>query len=217
MRRLLGKLLARYLEAVWSTGSVVFLGEERNDTSDGTPHIIAAWHGQHFLAPFVRRQDQEFWVLVARGPFGSVYTHTFSYLGLNVLRGSTGRDIRRSGSLRALRQMLQILRDGGSIAITVDIPKAARVAGAGVVTLARHSGRAIVPLAVVSSRRVALKWRWDKPTINLPFSRIAFAFGKPIFVSQFGDDRYFENKRLEVERALNAANERAIAVVDQVD
>jgi lysophospholipid acyltransferase (LPLAT)-like uncharacterized protein len=39
-------------------------------------------------------------------------------------------------------------------AMTADMPKRARTAGLGIVTLARLSGRPIVPTAVVTSRRL---------------------------------------------------------------
>ena len=41
----------------------------------------------------------------------------------------------------------------------------------GIVTLARLSGRPIVPVALATSRRKVLEKTWDKTTINLPFGR----------------------------------------------
>ena len=43
-----------------------------------------------------------------------------------------------------------MLESGSSVALTADVPKRARVAGMGIVTLAKLSGRPIVPTAVVA-------------------------------------------------------------------
>jgi hypothetical protein len=198
----LGKQLAKYLDFVWSTSRILYPGGQI--PLDATPPwIIATWHGQHFLAPFARPHGQQFSVLVAHGAFGSLYSHTFSQLGLTVLRGSSGADISKSGGYRGFRQMVRALQTGTSVAFPIDIPKIPRIAGRGVIVLARHSGRPIVPLAAVTARRISMGWRWDRPTINLPFSELAIVFGKAVFVEKERDAAYLEMKRREVEDSLN--------------
>ena len=59
-----------------------------------------------------------------------------------------------------------------------DIPHGTpREAGLGIVTLARLSGRPIVPWRIATSRRKVLEKSWDKTTINLPFGRCAIVVG----------------------------------------
>ena len=48
-------------------------------------------------------------------------------------------------------ELLRQLESGSSVAMTADVPKRARVAGRGIVTLAKLSGRPIVPTAAVPS------------------------------------------------------------------
>ena len=76
----------------------------------------------------------------------------------------------RKGGVGAFQQMLDALADDYSVALTADVPKIARVAGRGIVMLARESGRPIFPIALATSRRYVLD-NWDRTTINLPFSR----------------------------------------------
>ena len=52
-----------------------------------------------------------------------------------------------------LRQAVRALKDGYSIVMTADVPPGpARSAGIGIVTMARLSGRPIVPVASATSR-----------------------------------------------------------------
>src|SRR5690242_21752351 len=109
--------------------------------------------------------------------------------------------------------MLDALADGYSVALTADVPKIARVAGLGIVMLARESGRPIFPVAIATSRRYVLH-NWDKTTINLPFSRGAAVCGEPVHVPADATDAVLELYRQQVEDNLNTATERAYTIVD---
>lgn len=216
MWKVVGRLLARYLQAVWNTSDIsVCPPDGLLGIKKMTPCIITAWHGQHFMTPFALPNDKRFRALIAHGAFGSIYMHAFSQLGITVIRGAAGppKKMHRNGGYAATRKLLDALQSGESIGITADIPKIARRAGPGIVALGRHSGRPIVPLAVVTSRRFILAFRWDKLAIHLPYSRIAVVVGDPIFVSANIDDSYVEIKRREIEDALNAANAHAHTVL----
>jgi lysophospholipid acyltransferase (LPLAT)-like uncharacterized protein len=82
------------------------------------------------------------------------------------------------------------------------------------VKLAQLSGRPIYPVAVATSRRITLD-TWDRSVVNLPFSRGAIVAGVPIHVASDADAAALELARLAVEEGLNAATERAYAMVDQ--
>ena len=79
----------------------------------------------------------------------------------------------------------------------------AEVVKPGVVTLARLSGAAIVPVAVGASS----EWRigsWDGFRIPRPFARCVVRFGEPIHVPRVADREEDEAVRGEVEAALRA-------------
>ena len=78
--------------------------------------------------------------------------------------------------------MLRALGDGEMVVMTADVPKIARVCGAGIITLAQMSGRPIVPVAVVTSRRIDFN-SWDRASLGLPFGRGAIVVGEPVHVS----------------------------------
>ena len=76
--------------------------------------------------------------------------------------------------------------------MTADISNLApRRAGLGIVSLAKVSGRVIVPIAYASSRRIDVG-SWDKATINLPFSRAVCAVAEPVAVPADADEALLE-------------------------
>ncbi len=107
--------------------------------------------------------------------------------------------------------MLRELKSGGSVVVTADVPKVARVAGLGIVTLAKHSQCPIVPVAMATSRAHRLS-NWDRTCINLPFGRMGIVRGEEIRVPRDADDAALEAARVAVETALNAVTVRAYAL-----
>jgi lysophospholipid acyltransferase (LPLAT)-like uncharacterized protein len=96
-----------------------------------------------------------------------------------------------------------------------DIPHGTpREAGLGIVTLAKISGRPIVPIAVATSRRKVLESTWDKTTVNLPFGRCALIIGDPIAVPADADGEALEQFRTLVTDKLNEATDTAYRLVD---
>ena len=66
---------------------------------------------------------------------------------MTYLRGSGdhGKEFMRKKALQAFTGMLRELKSGGSVIVTADVPKISRVAGLGIVTLAKYSQCPIVP------------------------------------------------------------------------
>ena len=183
-----------------------------------TPVIIAAWHGQQFLIHVVRRPGDRVSALASRSRDGELNASVLKHLGVRAIRGSgaQGRDPRSKGGAQALRQMLRALQDGENVVLTADVPKVSRVCGAGLVVLAKLSGRPVVPLAVVTSRRIDFE-SWDRASLSLPFGRGAIVFGDPIHVSPESDAGELDARRCEVEASLNDVQERAFGLVGSRD
>jgi lysophospholipid acyltransferase (LPLAT)-like uncharacterized protein len=216
MQRAIGVTAAEYLRIVYKTSSVVTVPSDiYEQIASQLPVIIAMWHGQHFMMPFVRQEQHRVKVLISRHRDGEINAVAAERLGIGTIRGSGshGGDFHRKGGVGAYKGMLDALAEGFNVALTADVPKISRVAGMGIVKLARDSGRAIYPVAVTSSRRIVLD-NWDQTTINLPFSRLAGVAGNPIHVSDTTDEAELEKARLALQAALNAANEKARAIAD---
>ena len=212
----LGTLAAEYLRLVLKTNRFAIEPPDIYDRIDRElPVIIALWHGQHLLTPFIKRDDHRAKVLVSRHRDGEVNAIAAERLGLETIRGSGAHSggFARKGGVGAFAAMLEALDQGYNVATTADVPKVARVAGFGIVKLAQLSGRPIIPVAVATSRRFDLK-NWDRTTINLPFGRGAGVAGGPIWVPADADDATLAAARNAVEDQLNAVTRRAYEIVD---
>jgi lysophospholipid acyltransferase (LPLAT)-like uncharacterized protein len=183
-----------------------------------TPAIGALWHGQHLLGPAINPRHHKVVALFSRSADAELNALVAEKLGFSTIRGSGGRDRLNSvdkGGARALIALKKTLDGGSNVAMIADIPHGTpREAGLGIVTLAKVSGRPIVPLAIATSRRKVLEKSWDKTTINLPFGRHALALGEPILVPSDASPELMEQKRIEVTDALNRATDRAYGLVD---
>jgi lysophospholipid acyltransferase (LPLAT)-like uncharacterized protein len=214
-QKTVGVLGAGFLRFVWKTNSATLEPTDIYERMEqNLPVIMAMWHGQHFLMPFVRREHKAK-VLVSRHRDAEINAIVAERLGIGAIRGSGshGNEFMRKGGVSAFREMLAALQDGYSLAMTADVPKIARVAGLGIVTLARMSGRPILPVAVTTSRRWVLD-NWDRTTINMPFGRAVGVAGELVHVPQNADDIALERARQDVETRLNAATARAYEIAD---
>lgn len=215
-REAVGFGMAQYLRVVWKTSRFVLEPANLHERlGPDLPVIITLWHGQHFMGPFMRRPDYRAKALISSHRDGALNAIAAEHLGMETIRGSGDHDRRfdRKGGVRAFIAMRDALADGWNMVVTADVPKVARVAGLGIVMLARASARPIYPVGIATSRRFTLD-NWDRSVVNLPFSRGAIVLGDPIRVPADTDDADLEKYRQAVEVSLNAATVRAYAIAD---
>jgi lysophospholipid acyltransferase (LPLAT)-like uncharacterized protein len=215
----IGFLAAEFLRLVWLTNRFSF------DPSDvyaivepQMPVILAFWHGQHFMTPFIKKNGHRGKVLISRHRDGEFNALAAERLGIGTVRGSGdhGSAFHRKGGVGAFKEMLRVLEDGTNMALTADVPKKSRVAGLGIIMLARESGRPIMPFAMATSRFIRLR-NWDHTTINLPFGRGALVGGEVIVVPSDADAGMMEALRARLEATLNDVTRRAYAKVGRPD
>jgi lysophospholipid acyltransferase (LPLAT)-like uncharacterized protein len=211
-----GIAAAEYLRLVWKTNRVTIEPEDIYERIAGElPIIVAMWHGQHFLMPFAKRAEHRAKVLISRHRDGEINAIACERLGIGTIRGSGdhGTSYARKGGVGAFKKMLAALEQGYSLALTADVPKVSRVAGLGIVMLAGLSGRAILPVAIATSRRVELN-NWDRTVLNLPFGRGSIVAGDPIRVPA-ANKSTLETYRQAVEDGVNLVTRRAYEIVDR--
>src|SRR3712207_1908732 len=208
-------LFARYLGLVQRTNTLVMEPPDAYERIGPMMPVIAAmWHGQHFMIHFARRAEDPAASLVSRSADGEINALALRHLGVRAIRGSgaRGRDPRNKGGAHALRAMLRALEAGEMVVMTADVPKIARVCGEGIVTLARLSGRPVVPVAVVTNRSIRFN-SWDRASLGLPFGRGAMVLGEPIFVARDADEAALAGARHPIEAGLHCAHQRALGMV----
>jgi lysophospholipid acyltransferase (LPLAT)-like uncharacterized protein len=215
-----GKAMAAYLRLVQRTNRFVVEPADADTTIyPQAPLIIAMWHGQHFMIPFAKREQDQIAVMISRHGDGEINAVAVEALGLTTVRGSGAQrqdQVRKRGGAEALRAALKALSKGISVGLTADVPKVSRVAGKGIVTLAQISGMPILPVAVVTSRRKDFQ-SWDRTSIGLPFGKGAIVFGSTVNVPRDADALALETARLAVQDGLDWVHERAYALIGQKD
>jgi lysophospholipid acyltransferase (LPLAT)-like uncharacterized protein len=220
LQRAVGILAAAFLRLVWVTNRFSFEPPDIYERVEPSmPAILVFWHGQHFMTPFIKRKaSYRAKTLISRHRDGEFNAIAAEWLGIGTIRGSGdhGSAFHRKGGVGAFKEMVRALEENYNIALTADVPKRARVAGLGIIMLARESGRPIMPFAMVTSRFIRLN-NWDRTTINLPFGRGALVGIKEISVPPDADAATMERLRLEVEATLNEATRRAYAMVGRAE
>jgi lysophospholipid acyltransferase (LPLAT)-like uncharacterized protein len=215
-----GVIGAEYLRLVWKTSSFVTEPADiYEQAARDIPVILAIWHGQHLLAPFIRRAERgehRTKVLISRHRDGEINAIAAERLGIGTIRGSgtTGGSFVGKGGVSAFTEMLRALEEGFNVAVTADVPKLARIVGPGIIKLASASTRPIYPVAMATKRRLELA-SWDRAVINLPFTRGAGVVGAPVRVSAQADASTLESARRALQASLDSVTARAYAIVDR--
>lgn len=216
VQKTVGVVGAEYLRFVWRTSKYRFDPPDIYEIIESElPVIVAMWHGQHFLLPFIKKKNHRAKTLISHHRDGAINAVAAQWLGVDVIRGSGthGTDFDRKGGVSAFREMLDALDQGYNVALTADVPKVSRVCGLGIVKLASLSGRSIYPVAIASRRRVVMN-NWDRSVVPLPFGSGAVFAGTPVSVPRDAGHPQLEAARQAVEQSLNDVNERAYAAAD---
>jgi lysophospholipid acyltransferase (LPLAT)-like uncharacterized protein len=216
VQRAVGFLAAEFLRLVWLTNRFSFDPPDVHDIVEPQmPAIFAFWHGQHFMTPFIKSKEiHRAKVLISRHRDGEFNAIAAERLGIGTIRGSGdhGSAFYRKGGVGAFKEMMRALAENYNVALTADVPKRSRIAGLGIIMLARESGRPIMPFAMATSRFLRLK-NWDRTTINLPFGRGALVGGEIIMVPPDAGAEAMEELRARLEATLNDATRRAYAQI----
>ncbi len=203
----LGAAVAGYINLVERTSAPPPLMDRYSAIlTDNHPMIIAMWHGQFMLLPTMSRLGVPTKAMLALHRDAEGLSHALRRYGIELIRGAgasaKGKD---RGGTNAFRAAVHALEQGFSVAMTADVPPGpARRAGHGIVTLAKVSGRPILPVAMASSRYWSLP-TWSRMTVNLPGSQLGASFGSPIHVPADASSELLESLRRDVETQLNIA------------
>ena len=209
----IASMLAGYLRLVRATTRFEFVPPHSYDRLKASgPFICAIWHGQNFMIPLALWEGARVSVLITRHGDGGVIAAACAALGITPIRASGGvaGKAEKKGGAAGLRAMVAALKGGSIVAMTPDAPKVARVAGPGIIALARLSRCPIYPIAVATGRRIDLK-NWDRTSICLPFSRGVIVVGDPVTVTDDMDAEALDATRLALQDRLDDAHDRAYA------
>ena len=209
--RFSGRSLARWIAHVRATSKVIVEPEDAERLIlANDPFIFTMWHGQFMMLPALYTGQVKVSAILARHEDAEALGEALERFNIKLVRGAGSANRKKDrGGAAALRTALSTLQSGATFALTADVPPGpARRAGEGIVTLARLSGRPVIPFAAATSRYAALK-TWSRMTINLPYGTLAYVVGEPIFVPRDADAAMQEVYRLKIETAIDGVTARA--------
>ncbi|MEW6211395.1 MAG: lysophospholipid acyltransferase family protein [Acidobacteriota bacterium] len=163
----------------------------------GNRAIMTSWHSCIFGATWVWR-GRGIVVMSSHSRDAEYIGRFIKRLGYGTARGSATR-----GGQRALLEMAECLANGIDVGFTIDGPRGpAFVAKPGAVTLARHTGQAILPFHVAARRCIELP-TWDRLQIPVPFTRAIVLIAEPIYVPRDATSEEIKSKQTQLQTALD--------------
>ncbi len=145
--------------------------------------IYCVWHDQ-LLIPIFGGKHRHTAALVSQNQDGGFVAAGLRSAGILPIRGSSSR-----GGAQAMRQLIRE-SEGKHIVMTPDGPRGPRrELSPGVIFLASHTGRAIVPTAFTCERSWRFGVGWTDLLVPKPFSKVHLLTGEPIHISQDADLR----------------------------
>lgn len=196
------RIVWAYLRIIVATAKIEIYGSEYPDDlkKQGTGFTYAFWHNRQIVLPIIRKDDCVH-CLISSSRDGDYITRVAELFDKKAIRGSTTR-----GGYEAMKQMIQVLRSRGIVAITPDGPLGPPLeVKPGIIQMARAIGSPVVPLAFGASKYKVFA-SWDGFNLPYPYSRIAIVFGQPFYVEALESD---DAACLRLKEALDVTTETA--------
>ena len=178
-------------------------------TSNDRASIISFWHENVLIIPYVLR-NRGITCMVSESRDGEYIARSGAVFGNKTIRGGSS-----SGSAKATRSALRLLKQNKCLAITPDGPRGpAHKLQVGVLWLGALSKAPIIPFHIEATSQ----WRfnsWDGQKIPKPFSTIYIEVGEPYIASREKNDHDLDNESNKLEAIMNQnvsnANHRAMS------
>ncbi len=171
----------------------------------GKPFIVGFWHGRIMMAAFLKQEyDGRFMMLSSNHRDADIIIHAVRRMGVEFVRGSSANPLKKhkkkSGASATLT-LLKAIEEGVVIGMTPDGPRGPRQRlQPGIVQIAKLSGVPILPVGASTSRAKFFN-SWDRFMLALPFAKVHFCYGKPIYVK--GEtEQELQHYRTELEAQL---------------
>ena len=200
--------LAFYLTIKLIGGTIKFEVEGWENWEAASSHnhipIYTFWHHTIFLSIYFW-QRRRIVVMTSQSFDGEYIARFIQRFGAGAARGSSTR-----GATGAMVEMVRLMRAGCPTAFTIDGPKGPRcVAKMGSVLLAKKTGNPVLPFTIAAKNFWEIGSAWDRTQIPRPFTRARVFIAAPIFVAPDTDGEALEAKRIELQSALDALEDKA--------
>jgi hypothetical protein len=174
------------------------------------PLVLNFWHAGIIPATYIFR-DCGIRVMSSNSYDGEYMGRIIRKFGFVAVKGSSSRH-----AVRALLGLRRALKEGWSVAFSIDGPRGPRYkVKPGPVTLARSSTAPLATFHIAVKSAWVLN-TWDRLIIPKPFSRTLIRFGKLIPVPEDATDEQLDLYQQELQNSLDRIREFAEANVSKV-
>lgn len=216
-------LVIGYIKFINYSSRTIIVGDDvmMNRMKNRQPVIIASWHHQIMMSPFVAsqikqaNQTHKIASLASKHGDGRFVGRVMEKFGVINIAGSTqdGRKSSRGIDIHGLKEIFRVLKNQLGIAITPDGPRGpSQKINGEVIKIAKLSGAPIVPVGVGYSRFFELS-TWDKFKVPLPFGVVCYYYGDLFLVDKNIEEEDIADLNLLLEEKIdfvaNQANKLA--------
>jgi lysophospholipid acyltransferase (LPLAT)-like uncharacterized protein len=196
-----GKL---FIDLLFLTIRIDSIGFEKVIPAIASKKVIGAfWHSRILLISYLFRGWNAA-ILVSASKDGEYVARVIEKQGHEPIRGSTSK-----GGLRALAAMIRCLNQGRPGVVIPDGPQGPRFkVQPGVITLAKKTGCAILPISY-SAKRIKVFNSWDRFILPYPFTNCRVIYGKLLYVPKDADREAELKCRMQLEMELRRITEDA--------
>jgi lysophospholipid acyltransferase (LPLAT)-like uncharacterized protein len=174
------------------------------------PDIFCFWH-QCVLPCTVYFRRTHATILISQSFDGELITRTLRLFGFRAVRGSSSR-----GSRGGLLGLKSVIERGGTAIFTADGPRGPIYrTKAGPVKLAMITGARIGAFHLEPEHAWVMN-SWDHFLVPRPFTRIAVSWARWTYVPADMPDSEFDEKREELNEAIERARIRALAHLGKI-
>lgn len=193
-------LVALFLRIVGLTLRFEVIAEEGAIPATPPPKgIFCFWHQCTLPCTYYFRKYPVV-IIISRSFDGELITRTLARFGYQAVRGSSSR-----GGADALMQLKNHLSQGLAAIFTADGPRGPIYKSKmGPVKLAQMTGDPIGSFYLLPERTWTIN-SWDRFFVPKPFSRVIVSWSRSVVVPASADDEQLEEKRQELDAALERA------------
>ena len=154
---------------------------EIDDNIDSRSKIIAFWHGDLLMQPFLYKKvrgDRAISAIISEHRDGKLISSIVKLFGIGTIAGSSSK-----GGVKSLVSAIKTIKNNIDVAITPDGPRGPyRSIADGIVMIAQKCGVEIVVFETKPSRYWAFN-SWDRFIVPKPFCTITYRAKKPFNVN----------------------------------
>lgn len=178
----LNSIVVFIIRMIFKTTRLEYIGDslERCPFADtgADRFLYSVWHDS-VIPPLFCAVEHNSVALISQHRDADTIEAMLKAAGMGAIRGSTTR-----GGATAIKKLIK-LAEGKHVVITPDGPRGPHhTMKPGIVFLASHSGRPVIPTAFTASSYWKFQGSWTSIWIPKPFSRVYYLVGKPIQIPE---------------------------------